>query len=81
MEQRAEYFERRLGISWFGGTLTPIVDSVRGVRNELLHVNPERPIDSLEETLLTVVLLGLTFCIVVQGAFLYPTVFRMPSES
>jgi hypothetical protein len=79
-EEKADYFLRRLGIGWFGGTIVPILDKVVRLRNEILHENPERMPGDTEMMLLGLVTISLPLATVAQAAVLYPTAFTLPVD-
>jgi hypothetical protein len=78
--EKADYFLRRLGIGWFGGTIVPLLDMVVGLRNQMLHENPERMPTDTEMALLGLVTMGVPVATVAQAAILYPTAFSLPKN-
>jgi hypothetical protein len=77
-EEKADYFLRRLGIGWFGGTIVPILDKVVRLRNDILHENPERMPGDAEMMLLGLVTMSIPLATMAQAAVLYPAAFSLP---
>lgn len=79
-QKKAEYFRDRLGIDWFGGAIVPLLDGVIRLRNEILHVNPDRFVEEIEHTVLMIVSVGVSFATVAGAAVLYPAACSLPPE-
>ena len=79
VEKKADYFRDRLGISWFGHTIVPIMEAVIEARNEILHENADREITQFESIGLPIVTIALPLACTAQAAVLYPGSCRLPS--
>jgi len=76
--EKAEYFSKRLGINWFGGTIVPIFEHVIRARNEMLHENPDRVVSEKDLLFSHLVVLSVPVATLAQAALLYPKAFVLP---
>jgi hypothetical protein len=76
VKQRAEYFDKRLNISWFDGTIIPLVEPVINLRNKILHENPDEVVSEGNLKLSHLVCIALPMGCVMQAAVLYPDRFK-----
>ena len=76
LKQRAEYFDKRLNISWFDGKIVPLVEPITELRNTILHENPDTPVSESDLELALVVCAALPMGCVMQAAVIYPKGFK-----
>lgn len=77
VKQRAEYFDERLNISWFDGTIIPLVEPVINLRNKILHEDPDEVVSDGNLKLSHLVCMALPMGCVMQAAVLYPDGFKL----
>jgi hypothetical protein len=75
---KAEYFLKRLGISWFDGTMIPILDSAIQARNTMLHENPDHLPTAGEQLFMELSTIGVPVATMAQAALLYPKSCSFP---
>lgn len=76
--EKAEYFVKRLGISWFDGTIVPILDKAIKARNEMLHENPDRTPTRGEVLFMELATMSVPTATLAQAALLYPKTCSLP---
>jgi len=76
IEQKCEYFDKRLNIDWFGGTIIPLMKPVLELRNKIIHEDPDIVISSNDLNLAHLVTFSLPIACVMQAAVLYPDAFK-----
>ena len=76
--EKAEYFLKRLGISWFNGTIVPILGKAIKARNEMLHENPDRTPTRGEVLFMELATMSVPTATMAQAALLYPKVCGLP---
>jgi len=78
VEDKADYFFKRLGINWLGGTIVPFLDHAVRVRNEMLHENPDRMVNEEDLFFLNLATFSVPIATLAQAALLYPRSFTPP---
>lgn len=78
VEDKADYFFRRLGINWFGGAIVPFLNHAVKVRNEMLHENPDRVVNEKDLFFLNLATFSVPIATLAQAALLYPRSFTPP---
>ena len=79
-EEKCKYFTDKLGVNWFDGKVTPLLERALALRNRILHENPDQEVSGTDLTLLSVVSVGIVFASIVGAAILYPTVCALPEK-
>lgn len=76
LEQRAEYFDKRLNVSWFDGTIVPLLEPVFNLRNKVLHEDSDAVVSDSDLRLAHIVCLSLPLGCIMQAAVQYPEAFK-----
>jgi len=76
--EKADYFLKRLGISWFEGSIVPMLDAVVRARNELLHENQDRRLTYGEVLFMELTTVSVPIATLAQSALLYPGTCSLP---
>ena len=79
-KEKADYFLKRLGITWFDGHMAVILDDVIRLRNEMLHENPELIVREHDLALLNLVTTAVPLATLAQAALLFPKAFALPAH-
>jgi hypothetical protein len=77
VEERYLYFDKRLNIDWFGGTIVPLLKPVLELRNKILHENPDIDVTDKNLQLAHLVCFSLPLVCVMQAEVLYPGSFKL----
>jgi len=78
---RAEYFDKRLNVSWFDGTIVPLAEPVFNLRNTILHEDPNAKVSESNLRLAQVVCFSLPLGCIMQAAVLFPDTFKWGNTS
>jgi hypothetical protein len=76
LEQRAEYFDTRLNITWFDGTIVPLMKPLFDLRNKVIHGDSVTCVSKGDLLLADTVCMALLWCCILQAAVLYPNSFK-----
>jgi len=77
LKEREAYFDKHLNINWFDGKILPLVEPVFGLRNRILHEDPDTRVSEQDVKLAHVVCLALPMGCLMQAAVLYPKGFQL----
>jgi hypothetical protein len=80
VDKKYKYFRDKLGINWFDGKATPLLDKVIRWRNIMLHENPDLGIGNDNLALLSLMCTAIVFATVAGAAVLYPDVCALPER-
>ena len=75
IEDRAKYFDERLNLDWFGGTIVPVARISCDLRNNILHTDPDVVVSDFDVNTTYLVAFSLPTVCIIQGALLYPDHF------
>jgi len=78
-DEKCKYFRDKLGINWFDGKATPLLEIALRLRNRILHEDPDQSVSTTDLVLFSAVSLGIIFASVVGAAILYPAVCALPA--
>lgn len=81
VRDRAEYFDKRLNVSWFDGTIVPLAEPIFELRNTILHEDPNATVSESDVRLAQVVCVSLPLGCIMQAAVLFPDTFKWGNAS
>jgi len=76
VEQRSKYFQEKLNLDWFNGTIVPILDQAIRYRNRILHEDVTAKVSDGDLTMAGIAAVLPMWCCL-QGVVLYPAGFTM----
>lgn len=76
IEKKYEYFDKRLNIDWFEGTIIPLMKPVFELRNKISHEDPDIIVTDNILNMTHLVTYSLPTMCMMQAAVLYPESFK-----
>jgi hypothetical protein len=76
IEKKYEYFNKRLNIDWFEGTIIPLMKPVFELRNKISHEDPDIIVTDEDLKMAHLVTYSLPITCAMQAAILYPDSFK-----